>query len=134
VADDDDLLSLMKHSGCDRLSLGLESVNQATRDGYKKRQSVDDIAAAIQTIHDHGIKVHGMFVLGADSDSVSTVRLTAQFALKHRVDSLMLNILTPGPGTGQLDEMRAEGRILDRPWDLYDGQHVGVPPKADVAA
>ena len=129
VADDEELLSLMKRSGCDRLSLGLESVNQATLDGYKKRQSVDDIAAAIQTIHRYGIKVHGMFVLGADSDNAGTVRSTAEFALKHHIDSLMLNILTPGPGTGQLDEMRAEGRILGRPWDLYDGQHVVFTPK-----
>ena len=129
VADDAELLSLMARSGCERLSLGLESVNQATLDGYEKAQSVDDISAAIRTVHDHDMKVHGMFVLGADTDTVETVRDTAEFALEHRIDSLMLNILTPGPGTGQFGEMNAEGRIFDRRWELYDGQHVVFTPR-----
>jgi anaerobic magnesium-protoporphyrin IX monomethyl ester cyclase len=129
VADDAELLMLMRRSGCERLSLGLESVNQATLDGYKKAQSVDDIARAIDTLHDCGIMCHGMFVLGADSDTVDTVRDTVEFALRHRIDSLMLNILTPGPGTGQLADMNAEGRIFDGHWQLYDGQHVVFTPR-----
>ncbi len=90
---------------------------------------MDDIVAAIRTVHDHGIKVHGMFVLGADSATLETLRSTVKFALTHRIDSLMLNILTPGPGTGQFDEMNAEGRIFDRRWELYDGQHVVFTPR-----
>jgi anaerobic magnesium-protoporphyrin IX monomethyl ester cyclase len=129
VADDAELLTLMRRSGCDRLSLGLESVNQATLDGYQKSQNVDDIARAIDTLHDCGIKCHGMFVLGADSDTVETVRDTVEFALQHRVDSLMLNILTPGPGTGQFAEMNAARRTLDKNWQLYDGQHVIFTPR-----
>ena len=129
VADDAELLILMRRSGCERLSLGLESVNQATLDGYKKAQSVEDIARAIDTLHDCGIKCHGMFVLGADSDTVDTVRDTVEFALRHRIDSLMLNILTPGPGTEQLADMNAEGRIFDRHWQFYDGQHVVFTPR-----
>jgi anaerobic magnesium-protoporphyrin IX monomethyl ester cyclase len=114
VADDAELPALRRRSGCDRLSLELESVNQATLDGYKKSQNVDDITRAIDTLHDRVIKCHGMFVLGADSDTVETVRDTVEFALQHRVDSLMLNILTPGPGTGQFAEMNASGRTLDK--------------------
>ncbi len=128
VARDPELLTLMRRSGCERLSLGLESVNQATLDSYKKAQSVDDIVAAIRTIHDHGIKVHGMFVVGADSDTAQTVQDTVDFALEHGIDTLMLNILTPGPGTGQFDEMKAEGRLFDKRWEFYDGQHVVFTP------
>ena len=45
----------------------------------------------------------------------------------------MLNILTPLPGTPQFDELDAEGRIFDRHWDLFDGQHVVFTPRADDA-
>jgi radical SAM superfamily enzyme YgiQ (UPF0313 family) len=129
VARDPELLELMRQSGCDRLCLGLESVNQETLDTYKKSQSVADVVRAIDTLHEYRIKSHGMFVLGADTDTVDTLRETVQFALEHRIDTLMLNILTPGPGTRQYADMEAEGRLFDKRWQLYDGQHVVFTPR-----
>jgi radical SAM superfamily enzyme YgiQ (UPF0313 family) len=128
VVDDPELLDLMRRSGCDRLAIGLESVNQATLDSYDKSQTLDDVVRAIDTLHAHGIKSHGMFVLGADTDTPETIRDTARFARTHDIDTLMLNILTPAPGTGQFAAMDAAGRIFDRQWDLYDGQHVVFTP------
>jgi radical SAM superfamily enzyme YgiQ (UPF0313 family) len=76
VVRDAELLELMRRSGCGLVYLGLESVNQVTLDGFEKSQTVEDIERAIRVLHDHGIKSHGMFVLGADSDDVQTVRDT----------------------------------------------------------
>ncbi len=69
VARDPELLDLMRRAGCWMVYLGLESVDQATLDSFDKSQSVDDIVFAMKTLHEHGIKSHGMFVLGADGDS-----------------------------------------------------------------
>lgn len=129
VARDAELLDLMQRSGCECLALGLESIDQATLDAFKKSQTVDDIVSAVQTLHDHGIKVHGMFVIGADNDTADTVRKTVDFAIRHRIDTLMLNVLTPAPGTLQFEEMDAAGRIFTKDWALYDGQHVVFTPK-----
>ena len=82
-------------------------------------QSVTDIERAIRLLHDHGIKSHGMFVLGADSDDVQTVRDTVSFAIKNRIDTLMPSILTPLPGTPLFTELDAAGRIFDKRWQLY---------------
>ncbi|MBN1630853.1 MAG: radical SAM protein, partial [Thermoleophilia bacterium] len=124
-----ELLDLMKRSGCVRVYLGLESVNQETLDGYQKSQSVEDIVKAIDILHEYGINSHGMFVLGADEDTKHTVRDTVDFALKHRIDTVMLNILTPLPGTPQFDRLEEEGRIFDKRWHLYDAHHVVFTPK-----
>ena len=70
-----------------------------------------------------------MFVLGADSDSKQTVRDTVSFALKHHIDTVMLNILTPLPGTKQFADLDAEGRIFEKRWHLYDAHHVLFTPK-----
>jgi radical SAM superfamily enzyme YgiQ (UPF0313 family) len=129
VVGDPELLDLMRRSGCDRLCLGLESVNQATLDSYAKSQTVDDIVRAVAMLRRQGIKTHGMFVLGGDGDTVQTLRDTVTFALRHHIDSLMLNILTPGPGTQQYAEMEAKDRMLDTRWNLYDGQHVVFKPR-----
>jgi anaerobic magnesium-protoporphyrin IX monomethyl ester cyclase len=129
VAKDEELLDLMKRSGCERIALGLESVNQETLDHFEKSQSVDDIVHCLDTLHRHGILTHGMFVLGAGTETVQSVRDTISFALEHHVTSLMLNIMTPLPGTLQYDEMDAAGRIFDRDWEHYDAQHVVFLPE-----
>ena len=129
VVRDKELLELMQASGADFVALGLESVNQDTLDGYEKSQTVGDIEHAIKVLHDYGIRSHGMFVLGADSDTPSSVRDTVTFALKNRIDTVMLNVLTPLPGTQRFAELKAEGRIIDTRWYLYDAQHVVFRPR-----
>jgi radical SAM superfamily enzyme YgiQ (UPF0313 family) len=128
VVRDAELLELMRRSGCWNVFLGLESVNQSTLDHYEKSQSVEDIVRAIDRLHAHGISAHGMFVLGADSDGPECVRDTVDFCLKRKVDTVMLNILTPLPGTPLFDDLDAEGRIFDKRWQLYDALHVVYKP------
>ena len=129
VVRDPELLELMQRSGCGIVYLGLESVNQKTLDAFHKSQSVADIERAIRALHDHGIKSHGMFVLGADTDDAQTVRKTVSFAIRNHIDTVMLSILTPLPGTPQFEQLDAAGRIFDKRWQLYDAHHVVFEPK-----
>jgi radical SAM superfamily enzyme YgiQ (UPF0313 family) len=128
VVRDLELLDLMRRSGCGIVYLGLESVSQETLDGFHKSQSVADIERAIRVLHDYGIKSHGMFVLGADSDDAQTVRDTVSFAIANQIDTLMPSILTPLPGTPLFEELDAAGRIFDKRWQLYDAHHVVYEP------
>ncbi len=129
VVRDKELLELMQASGADFVALGLESINQATLDHFEKSQTVGDIEHAIKVLHDYGIRSHGMFVLGADHDTPDSVRETVQFAIRNKIDTVMLNILTPLPGTQQFEELDAEGRIIERDWSFYDAQHVVFRPR-----
>ncbi len=129
VVRDAELLDLMRRSGGELVYLGLESVNQDTLDGFEKSQTVEDIEQAIRILHDYGIRSHGMFVLGADTDTVQTVRDTVRFAVKNRIDTVMLNILTPLPGTPQYEDLEAQGRIFEKRWELYDAHHAVFEPK-----
>jgi radical SAM superfamily enzyme YgiQ (UPF0313 family) len=133
VARDEELLTLMRRSGCHRLALGFESVDQTTLDSYDKSQTVGDITNAIAALHRHHIKVHGMFVVGADSDTARTARDTVDFAERYAIDSLMLNILTPGLGTKQYEMMHAGERVFEHRWECYDGQHVIFTPERMTA-
>jgi radical SAM superfamily enzyme YgiQ (UPF0313 family) len=119
----------MRASGADFVALGLESVNQDTLDSFEKSQTVGDIEQAVKILHDYGIRSHGMFVLGADHDTGRSVHDTVKFALKNKIDTVMLNILTPLPGTQQFAELEAEGRIIERDWSFYDAQHVVFRPR-----
>jgi anaerobic magnesium-protoporphyrin IX monomethyl ester cyclase len=129
VVRDKELLELMRASGADFVALGLESVNQDTLDHFEKSQTVADIEEAIRVLHDYGIRSHGMFVLGADDDGEDSVRETVDFALRNDIDTVMLNILTPLPGTQQFADLDAEGRIIERDWSYYDAQHIVFRPR-----
>jgi len=67
-------------------------------------------------------------VLGADPDTAQTVRDTVSFCLKHHIDTVMLNILTPLPGTQQFAQLEEQGRIFDHQWEHYDAHHVVFQP------
>jgi radical SAM superfamily enzyme YgiQ (UPF0313 family) len=129
VVRDPELLDLMRRSGCERIALGLESLDQATLDDFEKAQTVADVERAIALLKAYGIMPFGMFVVGTDADTPRSVRDIARFALRRGITTLMLNILTPIPGTQLYDEMNAAGRILDRDWRHYDAQHVVFAPR-----
>lgn len=126
---DEELLSSMSGAGCTVACLGLESVSDRTLKSYNKRQSVKDIVSAIRAFHRHRIKVHGMFVVGAENDDERTVKETLDFSERNNIDTIQMCALTPFPGTRIHDELSDKGAIFTRDWDLYDGLHVVFTPK-----
>jgi radical SAM superfamily enzyme YgiQ (UPF0313 family) len=70
-----------------------------------------------------------MFVLGGDDDSEKTIWDTLKFAIKQKIDTIQMMILTPVPGTKLHEELKKQNRIFSHDWNLYDGQHVVFKPK-----
>ena len=126
---DTELLKLMSEAGFMIAYLGLESVNPATLKEYHKESSVDDMAGGINALAATGIKTHGMFVFGADSDTRESLATTVDFATQNGLNSVQFLALTPLPGTRQTAQLESEGRIFTRNWSLYDGHHVVFWPK-----
>jgi radical SAM superfamily enzyme YgiQ (UPF0313 family) len=129
VAKDEELLSLMRASGGYVLYIGLESVNPRTLEKYRKNQTVEEIAQAIQTIHRHHLQVHGMFVLGSDEDDRRTIDETVRFARQMRIDTVQFMVLTPLPGTETFFELSQQGRLLNEDWSKFSGHHVVFKPR-----
>lgn len=129
AASKEGLLDALSAAGCRLVCVGLESVNDKTLARFDKRQTVAEVSSAIRQFHLHGIRVHGMFVLGGDDDSAGTVWDTLRFAVRHRLDTLQMSILTPFPRTKIRRILNEEKRIFTDDWDLYDGQHVVFTPK-----
>ena len=128
VAKDKALLDLMAKAGCKVVCVGFESVNPKTLKAYMKKQNLEDITASIRSFRKRKISVHGMFVLGGDDDNKNTVWDTVKFAIKHKIDTLQLNILTPVPGSRLYDNLAAQNRIFSKDWNLYDGMHIVFNP------
>jgi radical SAM superfamily enzyme YgiQ (UPF0313 family) len=129
VVRDRELLELMRRTNCIMVYIGMESVNPHTLEEFNKRQTVEQIVEAIHVLQQYGIRAHGMFVFGADEDTVETLRATADFAIRHNVSTVQFMILTPLPGTRYFRKLRDEGRIFDYNWTHYDAHHTVFYPK-----
>jgi Fe-S oxidoreductase len=119
----------MQKSNCSTLYIGFESINPETLKLYKKGITPAQIEEGIKTIHKYNIKVHGMFVIGADTDTRESILATLDFSKKMKIDSVQFLILTPAPGSKIFQEFLKEGRIFTTNWDYYDGHHVVFYPK-----
>ena len=125
---DQEMLDLMRRTNCSRVYVGFESINQSTLDELNKHQSVEDIRRCISQFHRHNIAVHGMFMFGADSDTLETFAMTRGFALDNHIDTVQFLILTPPPGSQLFKQLDEQGRIFTYDWTLYDGHHVVFEP------
>jgi radical SAM superfamily enzyme YgiQ (UPF0313 family) len=128
IARDPELVRLMKQAGCHTVFIGFESVNPESLAGMNKKQTVEDIAAAVRVLRRARIHVHGMFVFGFDEDDWETVKSTVRFAKRARLTSTQFLILTPLPGSAFFRRMVAEKRILFKDWSLYDAHHAVFRP------
>ncbi|MFO8058947.1 MAG: radical SAM protein, partial [bacterium] len=129
VTKDRELMELFQKSNCLYVYVGIESVNPETLVNYNKKISVQDIEDSIAVFHEYGVRVHGMFVMGSDEDTVESIRSTTHFAKKNKIDTVQFMILTPIPGADQFKQVQEENRILTKDWGLYDGHHVVFQPK-----
>jgi radical SAM superfamily enzyme YgiQ (UPF0313 family) len=128
IAQDEELVRLMKKAGCHTLFIGFESVNPRSLQEMKKKQTVAEMKQAIHLLRKHHIHIHGMFVLGFDEDDWQTIKETVKFAKRSKLTSTQFLILTPLPGSELYKKIRSENRIAFRDWTLYDAHHVVFQP------
>lgn len=130
LADDEPLLELAARSGCKGLLMGLESISITNlRQNHKSFNSPENYARVVERLHEHGIALQGCFVFGLDDDRPDVFLKTAEFAVEAGIDLPRFAVVTPFPNTPLYKRLEAEGRILTRDWELYDGQHVVFQPR-----
>jgi len=126
---DHEFLDLMRQAGCHMVMAGFESISDAGLARLGKQATVADSERAVAAFHDHGIDVHGMFVLGLDTDTRHSAQDTVAFARRVGIDTIQMMVQTPLPGTRLWDRIQAEGRLITMDWSLFDGHHVVMRPE-----
>ena len=135
VADDPEMLSLLRASGCAEVLIGLESPNPAAVDGVElrrnwKRGKFDGYRAAIERIQGHGVAVNGCFALGLDGDGPEVFDAVADFVTELGLFDVQITVLTPFPGTPLYDRLLAEERLLEpEAWDRCSMFDVNFRPR-----
>jgi radical SAM superfamily enzyme YgiQ (UPF0313 family) len=130
VAQDDELLDLLRDGGCTTLIVGFESISEATlADMDKPINFCLTFPEAVERIHRRGIRVVGNFIVGFDTDTPAVFGNTLRFIQQTGILYPFFSILNPMPGTALFDEFEAAGRLLHQDWSRYDTRHVVMQPK-----
>ncbi|MEI8288087.1 MAG: radical SAM protein [Verrucomicrobiota bacterium] len=135
VAEDDELLALIRDSGCQQILIGLESPRRTglygveMKSNWKLRQQ-DYYQSAIEKIQSYGITVNGCFILGLDGDTRDVFADVLEFVRDSGLYEVQVTFMTAFPGTPLYARLKKEGRILrDRAWELCTLFDINFLPK-----
>ena len=133
VADDPDLLQLMRRARCRQILIGLESPERSSLDGIELRANFKSLRSetyleAVRRIQAHGITVNGCFILGLDKQTPDIFQQIYDFVMAAPLYDVQITVLTPFPGTPLYTRLLQEGRIIEPGrWDLctlFDVNHI----------
>jgi radical SAM superfamily enzyme YgiQ (UPF0313 family) len=129
VAEDEELMGLMRASGCAQVLIGLESPRPSGLIGIELRnnwkyQKWPNYREAIRKIQRAGISVNGCFVLGLDDHTTEIFDQVYEFVEETHLHEVQITIQTAFPGTPLYARLKQQGRLIeDGRWDkctLFD--------------
>jgi radical SAM superfamily enzyme YgiQ (UPF0313 family) len=118
VAEDDELLAMMRRAGCAQVLIGFESPiadgldDIELRTNWKLKQ-FPRYRDVIKRIQSHGIRVNACFVVGLDGQGPEIFNALYDFVEQVAPFDVQITYPTPFPGTPMYETLRREGRLLE---------------------
>ncbi|MBL8951880.1 MAG: B12-binding domain-containing radical SAM protein [Myxococcaceae bacterium] len=114
VAQDTEVLELMREAYFTDVFFGIESPDEETLDSIDKQQNLRmPILEAIRIINAHGIELHAGIILGLDADGVDAADKIIRFIDKAQIPLLAVNVLYALPKTPLYRRLQKEGRLIE---------------------
>lgn len=124
----DDLALRMAASGCRKVFLGIESLDQRTLDYYRKGTTVQMNQRAVRALDAAGIGVVCGYIIGAPHDTVASLLDDLDRVLALPVYFLAVAILTPDIGTVEFHRAKRRFPILGQLGDGASNQNIRPRP------
>ena len=83
----------------------------------------------LKNIRKHGIDISTEMVVGAEGDTLESIKATAKFIEENKIVVPRFYILTPIPGTEFFKQMQVENRICNNDIYSYNGTEAVHIPK-----
>jgi radical SAM superfamily enzyme YgiQ (UPF0313 family) len=114
LADDPELMQLMKDAGFVSVFMGIETPDESGLIASNKLQNTRrSLLDSVATIQSYGMQVMGGFILGFDTDRDDIFDRMVEFIQKSGIPVAMVGLLQAMPGTQLFRRLGKEGRILD---------------------
>jgi anaerobic magnesium-protoporphyrin IX monomethyl ester cyclase len=95
---DEELLSLLKRSGCWQVNFGIESGDPDILSKHRKLYELDQVGKKLKMVKDAGMRVKGLFMMGFPGESEESIQRTIRYALSLPLDEINVTKFTPFPG------------------------------------
>ena len=113
LADDPELMQLMKDAGFVSVFLGIETPDESGLIASNKLQNTRrSLLESVSIIQSYGMQVMGGFILGFDTDREDIFERMTEFIQKSGIPVAMVGLLQAMPGTQLFRRLWREGRIL----------------------
>ncbi|MEO8268844.1 MAG: radical SAM protein [Aureliella sp.] len=117
VHEDEQLLRMMRDSGCAEVLIGFESPILPGLQGLElknnwKRKRWPQYFEAVERIQSCGIRVNGCFILGLDGQGPDIFDAVFDFAEQAKLYDVQVTYQTPFPGTPLYQRLERENRLL----------------------
>ncbi len=114
LADDEELLRLMRDLDFRYVFVGIESGDSEVLESMHKRQNLTrDIVEDLHRIHGYGIVVNGGFILGFDGETSDSARRMVEIIEHGKIVMPMIGLLFALPNTQLTRRLREEHRLLE---------------------
>lgn len=118
---DEELLKLMRDSGCISISYGIESADDRILSSMVKKIKLAQVEKALQLTYDIGIDIQGGLIFGDAAETKETVANSLKWYDEHAHYALDLNMIHIFPGTVLYKNALACGILKDPVKFLTDG-------------
>lgn len=107
----DDVVQMMKNSGCGQMSLGLESGNDDILKYIHKGETTEDFVQAAQILEKNNIQWKAYMIVGFPIDTEKSILESIDFVKKLKPFRITLSFFTPYKGTQLFEEVKSLGLI-----------------------
>ena len=99
VGFDDEMLDLLKEAGFIELAMGIEFLEDEFFQAYHKESTYRQILRSVRNIKRHGLRVRGLFIMGADSHTKGVGKRLARFVIQNDISGVLIQSMYFIPGT-----------------------------------
>ncbi|MCM8756439.1 MAG: B12-binding domain-containing radical SAM protein [Candidatus Omnitrophica bacterium] len=99
VSRNEELVKLMRESGCTLISFGFESGSQRMLDSMHKLQTIEMMEKTLKICRKYGLPVPVSFIIGMPEEDEESCKETLDFCIRNNIPLDSLMFATPYPGT-----------------------------------
>jgi radical SAM superfamily enzyme YgiQ (UPF0313 family) len=125
---DDELLAMLKASGCWMVSLGIESGAPEILARHKTKVDFNEMKTTVKRIQKSGLRAKGLFMMGLPGETEETIRMTTDFIDTLELDDMNMTKFTPFPGSPIYQTIHDEGAFEEK-WELMNCLNFVFVPK-----
>lgn len=126
VGFDDEMLEKLKKAGFVELAIGIEFLEDEAFENYNKVSTYKDILKSVKNIQSHGLRVRGLFIVGADNHEKGIGQKLADFVIENNIDGCLIQSMYFIPGTAAYEKHKGE-LIQPVDWSRCTGKVVHYP-------